>query len=150
MGEAARQQVAPVITVRSERFGAYEVPEDRMLVFSEGLVGLPDARRFVLLDSPRPESPFRLLVCVDQPELGFVVCDPSSLWAGYAADLPRPPAVEGEVAALAIVTVPSDPRGMTANLMAPLVIDCVTRRGWQIVIDSGRYSTQHPLLSPPA
>jgi flagellar assembly factor FliW len=35
---------------------------------------------------------------------------------------------------------------MTVDLLAPLVIDWATRTGRQIVLDSGRYSTRHPLL----
>jgi flagellar assembly factor FliW len=119
-----------------------------VLVFPEGLVGFRDARRFVLLDSPRPDSPFRCLVSLDFPEIGFVVCDPTRLWPGYVADLP---AADGthpdDRAVLAIVTVPQDPRGMTVNLLAPLVFDCATRAGQQIVLDGERYSTRHPLLA---
>jgi flagellar assembly factor FliW len=136
------------VPLQSRRFGSYDVPAERVLVFPDGLIGFADARRFVLLDSSRPDSPFRCLVCLDFPELGFVVCDPVRLWPGYAADLPPPDGGRAEErAVLAIVTVPHDPREMTANLMAPLVFDCTTRAGRQIVLDGDRYSTRHLLLA---
>lgn len=150
MAEPAREAVANAASValRSARFGDYEVPADRVLSFPDGLVGFRDARRFALLDSNRPESPFRCLVCLDFPELGFVVCDPTRLWAGYAADLPLPEDARVEdQAVLAIVTVPPDPTAMTVNLLAPLVVDCTTRVGRQLVLDTGRYSTRHSLLA---
>ncbi len=152
MAEPARETLTPVDTVslRSQRFGDYDVPADRVLAFAEGLIGFPTARRFALLDAPRPESPFRCLVCLDLPELGFVVCDPVRLWPDYAADVPvLAGSAAGDVAVLAIVTIPHDAREMTANLMAPLAIDSRTRVGRQVVLDIGRYGTRHPLLAPP-
>jgi flagellar assembly factor FliW len=135
------------IALRSERFGNYEIPADRVLTFPDGIIGFREARRFALLESSRPESPFRCLVSLDVPELGFVVCEPAALWPGYAADIPLPEgANSAEVAVLAVVTVPKDPREMTANLLAPIVVDCRTRQGCQLVLDSGRYSTRHALL----
>ena len=137
------------VWLHSKRFGDYEVPAERLLTFPQGLIGFREARRFVLLDASRPGSPFRCLVCLDEPELGFVVCDPVALWPAYAADLPPPEQGRAEdVAILALVTVPSNALEMTANLMAPLVVDCQTRTGHQCVLDTGRYSTRHPLLPP--
>jgi flagellar assembly factor FliW len=150
VAEPARQALAVVETVplRSQRYGNYDIPVDRVLSFPDGLIGFAEAHRFAVLDSSRPESPFSCLVCLDFPELGFVVCDPTRLWPGYTADLPAPE--EGSVedrAVLAIVTVPRDARGMTVNLMGPLVIDCVSRQGRQVILDTGRYSTRHALLA---
>ncbi|TMB39093.1 MAG: hypothetical protein E6J55_23450 [Deltaproteobacteria bacterium] len=151
MGEAARQAVAETVAVRSQRFGDYEVPAERILRFPEGLVGFPEARHFVLLDSSHPGSPFRYLLCLDLPELGFVVCDAAHVCAGYVADVPRPAEVPAEdLAVLALVTVPADPRQMTANLMAPLLVDCRSGRGRQVVLDTGRHPIRYPLLAPPA
>jgi flagellar assembly factor FliW len=153
MAEPARQALSSpdAVAYRSDRFGDYELPADRVLLFPEGLIGFPDARRLALLEPGRAASPFRCLVCLDAPELGFVVCDPTGLWPGYAAELPLPEELRLEdIAVLAIVTVPADPREMTANLMAPLIIDCRSRTGRQIVLDTGRYSTRHHLLAPPA
>jgi flagellar assembly factor FliW len=136
------------VWLHSKRFGDYEVPSERVLTFAQGLIGFRDARRFALLDASRPGSPFRCLVCLDEPELGFVVCDPVALWPSYAADLPAPDEGRPEdVAVLALVTVPQNALEMTVNLMAPLVVDCRTRSGRQCVLDNGRYSTRHPLLT---
>ena len=148
MAEPARETLTPVHTVRvcSQRLGTYEVPEDMVLNLSEGLVGLPEARRFALLEPSREGSPFRYLLCIDQPEMGFLVCDPESFWPGYSTALPLSEDGGAAVAVLAIVTVPADPREMTANLMAPLVVDCASRRGRQVVLDGERYSTRHLVL----
>lgn len=147
MAEPARQALTETIALHSERFGDFEVPADRVLHFPEGLIGFREARRFVLLEPTRPGSPFRCLMSLDVPELSFVVCDPTALWPGYAADLPAPADGSGQdPAALAIVTVPQNANEMTANLMAPLLLDSRTRTGRQMVLDTGRYSTRHHIL----
>src|SRR5581483_9863039 len=108
VAEPARQAVAETVVIRSKRFGDYEVPADRVLVFRDGLIGFPHAQRFVLLEPTRPGTPFRYLLCVDLPELGFVVCDARALSPLAARDVPLPADTRPEdVAILAIVTVPA-------------------------------------------
>ena len=126
------------------------LPADRVLEFPGGLIGFPDAHHFALLESSRPGSPFRCLACVDLPEIRFVVCAPGMFGSGYVSALPLPPDLPREDAAvLIIVTVPADGREMTANLMAPIIIDCRSRRGRQLILEGGPYSTRHPLLPAP-
>jgi flagellar assembly factor FliW len=152
VAEPARKALAgETVSLRSQRFGDFEIPADRVLEFPDGLIGFPTARRFALLESTRPESPFRCLVSLDVPDLGFVVCEPASLWPGYGADLPTPAGWHAEdVAIMAIVTVPANPQEMTANLMAPIIVDCRSRTGCQLVLDTGRYSTRHTLIGAAA
>jgi flagellar assembly factor FliW len=119
-----------------------------VLAFPDGLVGFPVARRFALVDPARSDSPFRCLASLDVPDLGFLVCEPEALWPGYIAELLLPDGMPpAEVVVLAIVTVPTDPKAMTANLMAPLVIDCRTRTGRQLVLDTGRFTTRQPVFA---
>lgn len=148
MAEPARQTVtaAATVTVGSERFGDIVVGLDRVITFDRGLVGVTGARRFALSEPSRSGSPFRHLISLDRPELGFVVCDPGEFWPDYHQHVPRPGAVQGALAVLAIVTIPSNPREMTANLLAPLVVDVDHMRGWQLILDGGDYHTQHRLL----
>lgn len=151
MAEPAREAVSEPETVHvaSPRFGTYDVPADRVVTLPDGLVGLADARRFALLEPTSPDTPFRFMLCLDRPDLGFVVCDPEAFAPGYRARLPRAAgATNADTVVLALVTVPANPREMTANLMAPLVVDCGTRTGRQFVCDAPELSTRHPLLGP--
>lgn len=149
MAEPARKAVeSDLVRVASKRFGEYAVPPERVLTFREGLIGMPDAQRFALMEPNRPESPFRQLLCLDLPELGFVVCDPEQLWPGYGTHLPPYEGGRENLAVLVLVTVPANPKDMTANLLAPLVVDVRTRAGRQLVLDAGRLSTRHPIFPP--
>jgi flagellar assembly factor FliW len=148
MAEPARKALTPnAVPLHSSHFGDREVPVDRLVVFPEGLIGFRGARRFAVLEPDEPGSPFRGLVSLDRPELGFVVCDPTALWPRYGEDLPVSEAAGREhLGVLAIVTVPEDATAMTVDLMAPLIIDWRSRMGHQLILDTGRYSTRHQLL----
>jgi flagellar assembly factor FliW len=135
----------PTVTVRSARFGSFEVPGSSVLRFPEGLVGFPDYHAFVIVEDPSV-SPLRWLFCLDEPELAFAVVDPADFFEDY-----DPRTVIGTdaeaVALFAIVTIPRDrPARLSANLMAPVAVDTRTGVARQIVLDDGRYSTRHPLL----
>jgi flagellar assembly factor FliW len=134
------------LAVRSERFGDFAVPVDRVLHFPEGLIGFPRARRFVILDH-RPGSPFKWMLCLDQPELAFAVAEPARMVPEYepplelaARALATDPA---DVALFVIVTIPPDPTAMTVNLMAPVVVDVRTRTSRQLVVEDGRFAASH-------
>lgn len=156
------EQRAPVtvgaestLAVVSQRFGSFDVPRDRIFALDPGLIGFPEAHRFVLLDS-RPGSPFKWLLCVDEPELGFAVVDPAQFVPGYVAPLEQAAAALGcsaaDVALLVLVTIPERPSEIFVNLLAPIVVDLGRRRGRQLVLEDPALDPAHriPLLSPAA
>lgn len=142
------------IHVRSPRFGEHDVPLDRLFTLEPGLVGFPEARRFVLLES-RPGSPFKWMLCVDQPDLGFAVVDPMDFLPGYVPPVERATAALGcdasDIALLVVVTIPERPTEIFLNLLAPVVVDLRTRIGRQLVLDDPQLDPAHrvPLLPQP-
>jgi len=156
MSVAGEVGVASVgeVRVHSDRFGDFTVPEDRVLNLPDGLIGFPQCCRFVIMEHPRP-SLLRWLLCLDEPDLAFAVADPLDFFPEYKV-WPHEELEElgleraEDLAVLTIITVPSDPSAMSANLMAPVVINAGTRVARQIIIDNGLYSTRHPLLASPA
>ena len=138
-----------VVAVRSKRFGSFDVPSDQILEFPAGLIGFPRGRRYVVLEH-RPGSPFKWLLSVDDPELAFAVADPSELVTGYQPPLEPAAKLLGaapaDVALFVIVTIPRDPKRMTVNLMAPVVVDIRTRTARQMVIEDQGLSPCHPVV----
>lgn len=152
--EAPRRRVAEpeTIRVRSSRFGEIEVPDESVLRFPQGLIGFPKARRFVILDH-RPGSPFKWMLCLDEPDVAFAVVEPARFVPEYrppldlaARTLATDPA---DVALFVIVTIPPDPLGMTVNLMAPVVVDVRTRVSRQLVLEDGRFDPSYRVCQPP-
>jgi len=140
-----------MIHVRSTRFGELSVPADRVLHFPQGLIGFPRARRFVILDH-RPGSPFKWMLCLEQPDVAFAVVEPARMVPGYQAPLELAARTLGadpaDVALFVIVTIPSDPTAMTVNLMAPVIVDVRTRRSRQLVLEDGRSDPSYRVCAP--
>lgn len=140
-----------VIHVRSSRFGELDVPADRVLYFPQGLIGFPRARRFVILDH-RPGSPFKWMLCLEQPDLAFAVVEPGKMVPEYQAPLELASRTLGaepdDIALFVIVTIPPDPTAMTVNLMAPVVVDVRTRKSRQLVLEDGRCDPSYRVCAP--
>lgn len=149
---ATTRPLTDVVHVTSARFGEFDVPVDRVLHFPQGLVGFPRARRFVILDH-RPGSPFKWMLCLEQPDVAFAVVEPGKLVPGYDAPLELAARTLGadpaDVALFVIVTIPPDPTAMTVNLMAPVVVDVRTRTSRQLVLEDPRCDPSYRVCAPP-
>ncbi len=137
--------------VRSTRFGELEVTEEQIFDFPQGIPGFPDEKRFVFLDY-QPDSPFYFLQSVAEPNLTFLLIDPFSFFTDYqfaldddvAAEIglsrDNPPAVYN------IATVKGSLENMTANLVAPVLINARDCKGKQIVLEKSEYTTRYRLF----
>lgn len=123
------------LTIDSSRFGALEVPEEAVIEFPLGLIGLGGVR-YVLLDR-KPGSGFHWLHSLEDPALALPVVEPRGFFADFAlvlADEDRerigaPDLSQAEV----YVTVRAAPNAADTlvNLRAPLVV--WEQRGHQVL-----------------
>jgi flagellar assembly factor FliW len=114
--------------------------------FRAGLVGLPDLRRFVLVE--RGPTPWWWLQSLDVPAIALAVIDPHRVDPGYAPALPQEAldaigAVTAAEVALLCVAIPHADGSATVNLLAPLVIAVAQRRAVQVVLEPGSYPLRH-------
>lgn len=139
--------------VYNTRFGEVSIREDRLISFSNGLLGFSGCTTFGLTKLPNTEeSPVMLLQCVNDPEIGFLVAEPKSLGLDIKADdlqkaIKEAGMSEQSTQPLVILTM-YDQEGsvyLTANLRAPLLIDSRTRQARQHILASKEYTTQHKL-----
>lgn len=118
------------------------------IVFEQGLVGCEDWKRFVLLDC-EDAGPVRLLQCLDDAEVGFLVADPHQILDGYRLEMTDADrdaiALENleDAVVLCTLIVRHEPLEVTANLLGPLVINRGNGRGIQVVLSGSGYSTRH-------
>jgi flagellar assembly factor FliW len=140
--------------ILTHRFGLMEVDEATALHFPLGLPGFETHRRFALVECPAA-APLMFLQSLDLPELCFVAAPVEAIEPAYQLELSsddlhhlrlvenRQPK-RGEVVCLAILSAPENGRP-TANLLAPVVIEPVSRQAVQAVRLDSRYSHQHAL-----
>ncbi len=140
-----------MIKVTTTRFGDIDVNESDVIELPAGLIGFPDLKKYILLDHDK-ESPFKWLQSLDDGAIAFVLINPLLFKPEYTVEV-----TEAEVADLSIqqeedavisviVTMPSNPQNMTANLKAPLVFNLKNRKGKQIILNQGEYTTRHNIM----
>lgn len=138
----------------TSRFGEIEIDKDKVITFHSGLLGFPDVKRFVVLDTlNNPEIPFKWLQAVDDPDLTFVVMDPLLFCSEYLSDIEEHDLRELNVnshngySIFAIVTIPHEiPELMTVNLQGPLIVNLKTLEAKQIVLSGEKYPLRYPVL----
>jgi flagellar assembly factor FliW len=124
----------------------------------EGLIGLPDFKRFELIVDPE-SLPFVVLRAVEGDEIQIPAVEPVGLVENYRLDIGDADAeMLGLVGAdsnpliLNVATIKSyEPQKVTLNLAAPILINRRTRVGKQVVLmNYQNYSTTHVLIDETA
>ncbi len=136
--------------VRTTRFGMVEIAEDRVITFAKGLLGFSDQRRFCLLE-PQEDSAFFWLQSLDDPDLAFVVTDPSFFVPEFSVPIRAEQLGELSLKRLedaqVFVIVNKVDQTLTGNMQGPLVINTLNRQGEQFVLAEKRWTTRHPLIT---
>lgn len=140
-----------MIQVKTSRFGEIEVKKADVIELPSGLIGFPELKEFVLLDHDK-DSPFKWLQSLDDGSIAFVLINPLLFKADYEVEV-----TEAEVSDLSleneddavisvIVTMPTNPQQMTANLKAPLIFNLKNRLGKQIILNANIYTPRHNIM----
>ncbi|MBT6601585.1 MAG: flagellar assembly protein FliW [Nitrospina sp.] len=136
------------------RFGSLEIQDKDILLFPDALYGFDKENEFALLPlDPKTESPMEWLQSLRTRELAFIVTDPFLFVPEYKMVLSDSERIQLEIESTesvivrVIVTIPKVHTEMTANLVAPLVINQKNRLAKQTVLTSVEYDTKYPLIS---
>ncbi|MCA9774680.1 MAG: flagellar assembly protein FliW [Myxococcales bacterium] len=140
------------IEMDTERFGKIRVPDSNVLYFENGVLAFEHCKRWALIRLPDQE-PFQWMQSLDDGALAFVLMDPCLVAGNFRAEL-KPSQVGAlwhesseRMIVLAIATIPANPKDTTVNLAGPIVIDVEARRGAQIVLNTDRWETRHPVFT---
>ncbi len=141
-------------TVHTTRFGEIEVSDEEIFRFSEGLPGFEDMHQFVIFRT-NPEAVFWYLHSLQNPELCFIIADPFMFYPEYEFDLNENVSADlkldraEQLKIWSIITVPagSSIEHATINLVAPIVINTVTKQSKQVILYNSNYSIKQKLLS---
>jgi len=133
------------------RFGTVEVDEKKVIVFSEGIPGLEEYRKYVLLQF-EDSYPIIWLQSVDEGGICIPVLDTFSVLTGYVFDIDDTDVKELELNApeelhvVSVLVIPEDIQQMTANLAAPIIINITTGKAKQIMLGGGDYNIRAPIF----
>jgi len=141
--------------VRTAKFGEIDVPEDKVIHFSEGIPGFAGIRNFTILELA-DLRPFLYLQSLDDPPIALLIVNPFLLHPAYEfqvgdADMrDLQTEMPEEIAVYTVVTVPENHSEATMNLMAPILIHEKKHCGKQVILLEGRHPVKHPIFGPAA
>jgi flagellar assembly factor FliW len=137
------------LNIESTRFGAIEVPDESVLEFPNGLIGLGGTSYTLIA---REESaPFMWLHSLDDPSLAIPVTNPWFFFSSYEVEVSTSEAerigITDPADAEVYVTVRSGEtiEDFRANLRAPILI--ASGRGHQVINEADGTSVRAPLFS---
>jgi len=138
--------------ITTTRFGEIEIDDELVFEFIEPILGYDKLKKYVLIDNS-PESPFKWLQSVEDPNIAFPITFPSYFSIDYKFTVPEDKAQKLEVKnAENVLTfnIACIPQGQaqdaTINLVGPIVINVESKKGLQLVLTDTKYSIKHRLF----
>lgn len=120
-------------------FGEITVEPQHIFSFATGMLGFDDLKDYVLI-SEEETFPFKWLISIEQPDIGFPLLSP------WLMDLNYNPGssykLETQVF-FVVVTLEDENGRMTANMKAPVILNTETQSGEQIILPFDKYSTNY-------
>ncbi|MBN1037785.1 flagellar assembly protein FliW [Clostridium botulinum] len=135
----------------SKVHGNIEYEEKDKITFKKGILGFENLKEYILVDLKECE-PFKLLQSLEDEDVGLIVVSPFEFLKNYETKLNTEEIKrleirsEEEVALVTTVTLNSDPKKITTNLKAPLIINISNNLGEQIILDNSDYKIKHLLI----
>ena len=138
--------------VYTSRFGEIEVDEKKIVHFKDGIPAFEDEHEFIILPYEE-ESPYYFMQSLRSPDLAFLLTIPFLFFPEYSFEIDEESIKELEITTqdqvfyYSMVTIPngSIPQ-MTANLVAPVVINSRNMQAKQVVLEKSNYTTKHRLF----
>jgi flagellar assembly factor FliW len=124
------------MNISTTRFGRLEIDEADVLTFVDGLIGMEECRRWVLLGDAQNDA-LGWLQSLDRAEVAVAVVSPRPFVPGYQVRVARrdiqPLGIRDSKDAQVLVIISYANGALGLNLKAPLVVHLEARLGRQVV-----------------
>ena len=142
--------------VNTSRFGEIEVDEKKIVRFKNGIPAFEDEHEFIILPY-EDESPYYFMQSLKSPDLAFLLTIPFLFFPEYTFEIDDESVKELDIKNqenvfyYSMITIPNGSiRYMTANLVAPIVLNADNMQAKQVVLEKSNYTTKHRLFPEPA
>ncbi len=135
---------------RTVRFGELEYDSQDEIHLPEGLVGMVNLKRWLILDMG-DDMPMKFFQSLDREDFGFPVTQPYFYHDEYDPKIPQGARKtianksDENLTTLIITTVHPGGTMVTGNLVAPLVIDSDSRKGIQLTLDNEKFGLRQEI-----
>lgn len=139
--------------VMTHRFGVeeqVEVPDEQLYDFRRGLGAFEGLHRYALIVDP--DSPVEWLQSLDDEHVVFALLEPFVFQPGFEFELPDADALAlrldrpEDAMVRSILAMREDPEEITANLLAPLVLNPAAGLGGQVLLQDSDWPLRVPVF----
>lgn len=141
--------------LKTTRFGEIDVDALTCLHFEDGFPAFEKERDFALIPAAE-DSPYVFMQSFLTPGLAFLLIRPFLFFSDYhcelAVDVVDKLGIESDEDAViyTLVTVPDgDVSRLSANLLAPVVVNKKNGQACQVILEMSGYTTRHRLFREP-
>ncbi len=137
--------------VNTDYFGQVEYQEDEIITFENGLYGFENYHHFLPVAFQDDSDSLLLLQCLDEERLSFIAANPFTFFPDYHPVLSEidfrklGTKQEEELSYYVLLAVGEQAESGRVNLRCPIVVNAVTRRGIQTVLEDRSYPFRQPL-----
>ena len=143
--------------IETRVFGMVNIDDDKIITLEKGMIGFPELTHFALIyDEEKKNNKFQIswFQSMDDGDIAFPVTDPTYFMDDYKPSVqeeiiaPLGEMTEENTYVLVTVTVPQKVENFSVNLKAPIIINCDTNKGVQVITESDypiKYKIYHLL-----
>lgn len=141
------------MTITTKIFGEITIEDDKIIHFEKGIVGFSDLTDFTLIfdSDDKEDAPIRWLQSIQEPGFAMPVMDPLLVKPDYTPEIADELLVglgdltPDNMLVMTTVTVPSDIKKLTTNLMAPIIVNTENLKACQVIVDGDDYPVKFPI-----
>lgn len=140
--------------INTKYFGEVEIGDEKIIHFDNGVLGFEDYKDYTILYDIEPEEEpfFSWLQSVEEPSLAFPIVNPFKVDKNY-----NPQINDGRLKTIGecededlvvffMATIPEDVKETSVNMKAPLIINSISRKGVQLIVEGMEYEIKHKLI----
>ncbi len=127
------------IEINTTRFGNVSFETDYIIRFRDGIIGFPDLKQYVLIESP--QMPLVLwLQSTEDASVAFPLVEPEIFRKEYVYSMNQADESmisfkeNSKLKTFLIMTIPANLEAMTVNLRAPVIMNLSESTGGQIIL----------------
>lgn len=140
-----------VTTIETKRFGPLEVGANRIITMEKPILGFENQRRFVIVQREEVD-PFAWFQAVDDPELAFLIINPTLFFPDYSIEIHSREVEDigvkdaSDLEVYVIVTAAREVKEMTANLQGPIIVNTENQMAKQLIMGHSGHSVAESLF----
>jgi flagellar assembly factor FliW len=138
--------------ISTTRFGKVSYQEDYLIRFRDGIIGFPDLKQYVLIESP--QMPLVLwLQSTEDASVAFPLVEPEILGKGFSFHMNQADEymisikADSKLKTFLIMTIPQDVEQMTVNFRAPVIMNISESTGGQIILQDKSLSLRQAIYT---